>query len=147
MQLIVASIAIAVIGGHLTCVFVDHGVLRGGDAVEVVTMLCDAFRVLLPVRPVGVKGDDRSYDYACTLVVVTSTDGITADYYPSKHDFLRPKSTLIANEVRGINRVTYDVTCMPAGTIEWEKEIVLRRVLPFPSGVRFFNDRHQMLCI
>jgi len=79
-----------------------------------------AFVVLLPVRTVGVKGDDRSYDYACALRAVTSTDGMTADYYPFEHDFLRRVSTRIANEVRGINRVTYDITSKPPGTIEWE---------------------------
>ena len=79
-----------------------------------------AFTVLLPVRTVGVKGDDRSYDYACALRAVTSTDGMTADYYPFEHDFLRRVATRITNEVRGINRVTYDITSKPPGTIEWE---------------------------
>ena len=79
-----------------------------------------AFTVLLPVRTVGVKGDDRSYDYACALRAVTSTDGMTADYYPFEHDFLRRVETRITKEVRGINRVTYDITSKPPGTIEWE---------------------------
>ncbi len=83
-------------------------------------VIWQAFVVLLPVRTVGVKGDDRSYDYACALRAVTSTDGMTADYYPFEHDFLRRVSTRIANEVRGINRVTYDITSKPPGTIEWE---------------------------
>ncbi|MCW5752697.1 MAG: glutamine-hydrolyzing GMP synthase, partial [Alphaproteobacteria bacterium] len=69
-----------------------------------------AFAVLLPVRTVGVMGDGRSYDYACALRAVTSTDGMTADYYPFPHDFLGRVATRIINEVRGINRVTYDIT-------------------------------------
>ncbi len=79
-----------------------------------------AFAVLLPVRTVGVMGDSRTYDYVCALRAVTSTDGMTADYYPFSHDFLGRASTRIINEVRGINRVVYDVTSKPPGTIEWE---------------------------
>lgn len=79
-----------------------------------------AFAVLLPVRTVGVMGDARTYDYACALRAVTSTDGMTADYYPFSHDFLGRTATRIINEVRGINRVTYDITSKPPGTIEWE---------------------------
>ncbi len=83
-------------------------------------VIWQAFVVLLPVRTVGVKGDARSYDYACALRAVTSTDGMTAYYYPFEHYFLRRVSTRIYNEVRGINRVTYDITSKPPGTIEWE---------------------------
>ncbi|MBM3600145.1 MAG: glutamine-hydrolyzing GMP synthase [Alphaproteobacteria bacterium] len=79
-----------------------------------------AFAVLLPVRTVGVMGDGRTYDYACALRAVTSTDGMTADYYPFPHEFLGRVATRIINEVRGINRVTYDITSKPPGTIEWE---------------------------
>ena len=79
-----------------------------------------AFAVLLPVRTVGVMGDGRSYDQACALRAVTSTDGMTADYYPFPHEFLGLVATRIINEVRGINRVTYDITSKPPGTIEWE---------------------------
>ncbi|WP_370201150.1 glutamine-hydrolyzing GMP synthase [Roseibium sp.] len=79
-----------------------------------------AFAVHLPVRTVGVMGDSRTYDYVCALRAVTSTDGMTADYYPFSHDFLGRASTRIINEVRGINRVVYDVTSKPPGTIEWE---------------------------
>ena len=76
--------------------------------------------MLLPVRTVGVMGDSRTYDYVCALRAVTSTDGMTADYYPSEHAFLGRVSTRIINEVRGINRVVYDITSKPPGTIEWE---------------------------
>ncbi|GAB4522526.1 MAG: glutamine-hydrolyzing GMP synthase [Amphiplicatus sp.] len=79
-----------------------------------------AFAVLLPVRTVGVMGDERTYDYVLALRAVTSTDGMTADYYPFTHDFLGRVSTRLINEVRGVNRVVYDVTSKPPGTIEWE---------------------------
>ena len=79
-----------------------------------------AFAVLLPVRTVGVMGDARTYDHVLALRAVTSTDGMTADYYPFEHEFLSRTSTRIINEVRGINRVVYDITSKPPGTIEWE---------------------------
>ncbi|NOT39782.1 MAG: glutamine-hydrolyzing GMP synthase [Alphaproteobacteria bacterium] len=79
-----------------------------------------AFAVLLPVRTVGVMGDGRTYDYVCALRAVTSTDGMTADSYPFEHAFLAKVATRIINEVKGINRVVYDVTSKPPGTIEWE---------------------------
>ena len=79
-----------------------------------------AFAVLLPIKTVGVMGDARSYDFVCTLRAVTSTDGMTADYYPFSHDFLARVSNRITNEVKGINRVTYDITSKPPATIEWE---------------------------
>ncbi len=79
-----------------------------------------AFAVLLPVQTVGVMGDARTYDYVCALRAVTSTDGMTADYYPFDHDFLSRTSTRLTNEVKGINRVVYDITSKPPGTIEWE---------------------------
>ena len=79
-----------------------------------------AFAVLLPVRTVGVMGDGRTYDHVLALRAVTSTDGMTADTYPFSHDFLGRCATRIINEVKGVNRVVYDVTSKPPGTIEWE---------------------------
>ncbi|MDQ2804291.1 MAG: glutamine-hydrolyzing GMP synthase, partial [Pseudomonadota bacterium] len=79
-----------------------------------------AFAVLLPVRTVGVMGDGRTFDHACALRAVTSTDGMTADVYPFDAGFLTRVAGRIVNEVRGINRITYDVTSKPPGTIEWE---------------------------
>jgi len=79
-----------------------------------------AFAVLLPVRTVGVMGDHRTYDSVCALRAVTSTDGMTADIYPFDATFLSRVATRIINEVQGINRVVYDYTSKPPGTIEWE---------------------------
>ncbi|MEM9330103.1 MAG: glutamine-hydrolyzing GMP synthase [Pseudomonadota bacterium] len=79
-----------------------------------------AFAVLLPVQTVGVMGDGRTYEFVCALRAVTSVDGMTADFYPYEMQFLGRAATRIINEVRGINRVVYDVTSKPPGTIEWE---------------------------
>ncbi|MCY4065273.1 MAG: glutamine-hydrolyzing GMP synthase, partial [Rhodospirillaceae bacterium] len=79
-----------------------------------------AFAALLPVRAVGVMGDERTYDWVCALRAVTSTDGMTADSFAFSHDFLSRTATRIVNEVPGISRVVYDVTSKPPGTIEWE---------------------------
>jgi GMP synthase (glutamine-hydrolysing) len=79
-----------------------------------------AFAVLLPVKTVGVMGDGRTYDNVCALRAVTSTDGMTADIYPFDAAFLSRVATRIINEVKGINRVVYDYTSKPPGTIEWE---------------------------
>jgi len=103
-------------------------ILRKADAVYIDQIhkhglydeIWQAFVAILPVRTVGVMGDGRTYDYACTLRAVTSVDGMTADYYPFSHEFLSETSTRLINEVEGINRVTYDITSKPPGTIEWE---------------------------
>ncbi|SEI10663.1 glutamine-hydrolyzing GMP synthase [Paracoccus alkenifer] len=103
-------------------------ILRRADAVYIDQIrkhglydeIWQAFVAILPVRTVGVMGDQRTYDYACALRAVTSVDGMTADYYPFTHDFLGETATRIINEVKGINRVTYDITSKPPGTIEWE---------------------------
>ncbi|SFR04581.1 glutamine-hydrolyzing GMP synthase [Poseidonocella sedimentorum] len=103
-------------------------ILREADAVYIDQIrkhglydeIWQAFVAILPVRTVGVMGDGRTYDYACALRAVTSVDGMTADYYPFSHDFLGETATRIINEVPGINRVTYDITSKPPGTIEWE---------------------------
>ena len=103
-------------------------ILRKADAIYLEEIrnaglydaIWQAFAVLLPVRTVGVMGDARTYDYVCALRAVTSTDGMTADSYPFDHEFIAAVATRIINEVRGINRVVYDVTSKPPGTIEWE---------------------------
>jgi GMP synthase (glutamine-hydrolysing) len=103
-------------------------ILRKADAIyleEIRTAglydaIWQAFAVLLPVRTVGVMGDARTYDFVCGLRAVTSTDGMTADVYPFDSAFLSRVATRIINEVRGINRVVYDYTSKPPGTIEWE---------------------------
>lgn len=103
-------------------------ILRKADAVYIDQIrkhglydeIWQAFVAILPVRTVGVMGDGRTYDFACALRAVTSVDGMTADYYPFTHEFLGETATRIINEVQGINRVTYDITSKPPGTIEWE---------------------------
>jgi len=103
-------------------------ILRKADAVFLEEIrnaglydaIWQAFAVLLPVKTVGVMGDARSYEFVCALRAVTSTDGMTADYYPFPHEILGRAATRIINEVRGINRVVYDITSKPPGTIEWE---------------------------
>ena len=103
-------------------------ILRKADAIYIEEIrkaglydsIWQAFAVLLPVQTVGVMGDARTYDNVLALRAVTSTDGMTADYFPFDHDFLGRTATRLINEVRGVNRVVYDVTSKPPGTIEWE---------------------------
>ena len=79
-----------------------------------------AFAVLIPVKTVGVMGDQRTYENLLGIRAVTSTDGMTADWYRMPYDTLSKISNRIVNSVRGINRVVYDITSKPPGTIEWE---------------------------
>lgn len=103
-------------------------ILRKADAIYLdeirkaglYNSIWQAFAVLLPVRTVGVMGDGRTYDHVCALRAVTSIDGMTADFFPFDMNFLGRAATRIINEVKGINRVVYDVTSKPPGTIEWE---------------------------
>lgn len=103
-------------------------ILRKADAVYLDEIrkaglydkIWQAFAVLLPVQTVGVMGDGRTYEFVCALRAVTSVDGMTADFYPYEMEFLGKAATRIINEVKGINRVVYDVTSKPPGTIEWE---------------------------
>ncbi|MCR4265081.1 glutamine-hydrolyzing GMP synthase [Nitratireductor sp. ZSWI3] len=103
-------------------------ILRAADAIYLDEIrkaglydaIWQAFAVLLPVQTVGVMGDGRTYEYVCALRAVTSVDGMTADFYHYDMEFLGRAATRIINEVKGINRVVYDVTSKPPGTIEWE---------------------------
>lgn len=103
-------------------------ILREADSIyldqikkhDLYNEIWQAFAVILPVQTVGVMGDERTYENVLALRAVTSTDGMTADYYPYSHEFLGETATRIINEVRGVNRVVYDITSKPPGTIEWE---------------------------
>ena len=103
-------------------------ILRRADAVYIDQIrkhglydeIWQAFAAILPMKTVGVMGDGRTYDFALALRAVTSVDGMTADYYPFSHGFLGETATRIINEVKGINRVFYDCTSKPPGTIELE---------------------------
>jgi GMP synthase (glutamine-hydrolysing) len=106
----------------------DLNILKEVDAIYIGELekhglyekIWQAFCVLLPVKTVGVQGDNRTYDKVIALRAVTSTDGMTADWYPFDAKFMAHVSNRITNEVRGVNRVVYDVTSKPPGTIEWE---------------------------
>jgi GMP synthase (glutamine-hydrolysing) len=120
------GLAIRIPGQPITHEKLD--ILRKADAIYLEEIrnaglydaIWQAFAVLLPVRTVGVMGDGRTYDYACALRAVTSTDGMTADYFAFPPEILGRIANRIINEVNGINRVTYDYTSKPPGTIEWE---------------------------
>ncbi|CAA7624738.1 GMP synthetase (glutamine aminotransferase) [Magnetospirillum sp. LM-5] len=120
------GLAIRIPGQEITREKLD--ILKKADAIYLEEIraaglydaIWQAFTVLLPVRTVGVMGDSRSYDYACAIRAVTSTDGMTADFYPFDMAFIGRVANRIINEVKGINRVTYDITSKPPGTIEWE---------------------------
>jgi GMP synthase (glutamine-hydrolysing) len=112
--------------GEITTEKLD--ILRRADAVYIDQIrkhglyddIWQAFAAILPMKTVGVMGDGRTYDYALALRAVTSVDGMTADYYPFTHEFLGETATRIINEVQGVNRVFYDCTSKPPGTIELE---------------------------
>lgn len=114
------------IPGEITAEKLD--LLRRADAIYIEELrkhglydqIWQAFAVLLPVKTVGVMGDARTYEYVCALRAVTSTDGMTADVFHFPHDVLHAIAVRIVNEVRGINRIVYDITSKPPGTIEWE---------------------------
>jgi GMP synthase (glutamine-hydrolysing) len=103
-------------------------ILREADAIVIEEMRAEkwyekvwqAFAVLLPVRSVGVQGDERTYDYTCVLRCVESHDGMTADWVRLPYELLGRIASRITNEVKGINRVVYDVSSKPPATIEWE---------------------------
>jgi GMP synthase (glutamine-hydrolysing) len=102
--------------------------LRNADAIFVEEIkkarlyrdIWQGFVVLLPVRSVGVMGDDRTYEYTAAVRAVASVDGMTADWFRIPHEVLAAISSRITNEVRGINRVVYDISSKPPATIEWE---------------------------
>ena len=100
---------------HVDEIFIQA--LHDGGIYE---QIWQAFAVFLPIKSVGVQGDGRTHDHVVALRAVTSSDGMTADWYPFEHAFLAKVSSKICNEVRGVNRVVYDISSKPPATIEWE---------------------------
>jgi len=98
----------------------DEIVVAEIKAAGLYTKIWQSFAVLLPVMSVGVMGDQRTYAFTCAIRAVHSEDGMTADWTPLSYELLKKISNRIVNEVRGINRVVYDITSKPPGTIEWE---------------------------
>jgi GMP synthase (glutamine-hydrolysing) len=104
------------------------GILRAADSIVVEEMkasgwyyrIWQSFAVLLPVRSVGVMGDERTYDYTVAVRAVESQDGMTADWVKLPYDLLEKLSNRIINEVKGVNRVVFDISSKPPATIEWE---------------------------
>lgn len=98
----------------------DHIYIQGLHELGLYDKIWQAGAILLPVQSVGVMGDERTYEFVVALRAVTSTDGMTADWYPLPYDFLAKISNEIINKVKGINRVVYDISSKPPATIEWE---------------------------
>ena len=98
----------------------DHIFINGLRDSGLYDKIWQAYAALLPVKTVGVMGDNRTYEYLCLLRAITSEDGMTADFYEFKKSFMQDISSQIVNNIRGINRVVYDITSKPPSTIELE---------------------------